>query len=47
MSVEIKKAGIEDIPDAVPLFDGYRIFYKQPSDEKAAADFLRERITKR
>jgi GNAT superfamily N-acetyltransferase len=46
MSVEIKKAGIEDIPDAAPLFDGYRIFYKQPSNEKAAADFLRERIIK-
>ena len=46
MSVEIKKAGIENIPDAVPLFDGYRIFYKQSSDEKAAADFLQERISK-
>ena len=46
MSVEIKKAGIENIEEAAPLFDGYRIFYKQPSDEKAAADFLRERITK-
>jgi len=46
MAVEIKKAGIEDIPEAAPLFDGYRIFYKQPSDIKAAADFLQERITK-
>ncbi len=44
MSVEIKKAGIENLQDAVPLFDGYRVFYKQPSDEKAAADFLRQRM---
>ena len=47
MAVEIKKAGIEDIPDAAPLFDGYLIFYKQESDIKAAAHFLRERITKK
>lgn len=46
MSVEIKKAGIENLNEAVPLFDAYRVFYKQPSDEKAAADFLQERIMK-
>lgn len=46
MSVEIKKAGIENLNDAVPLFDAYRVFYKQASDEKAAAEFLRERIMK-
>lgn len=46
MSVEIKKAGIENLNEAVPLFDAYRVFYKQPSDERAAADFLRERIMK-
>jgi GNAT superfamily N-acetyltransferase len=44
MSVEIKKAGIENLKEAVPLFDAYRVFYKQPSDEKAAADFLRDRM---
>jgi len=46
MAVEIKKAGIENIEEAASLFDGYRVFYKQPSDVKAAADFLRERIIK-
>jgi len=46
MAVEIKKAGIENIEEAASLFDGYRVFYKQSSDIKAAADFLRERIIK-
>jgi len=46
MTVEIIKATPKDVPLAAPLFDGYRIFYKQPSDEKAAADFLHERLSK-
>jgi GNAT superfamily N-acetyltransferase len=44
MLVEIKKATIEDVKLVSPLFDAYRIFYKQPSNEKAAADFLQERL---
>ena len=45
MLVEIKKATMEDTKLVAPLFDAYRIFYKQPSDEKAAAGFLQERLT--
>jgi ribosomal protein S18 acetylase RimI-like enzyme len=45
MLVEIKKATIEDIKLVAPLFNAYRIFYKQAPNEKAAADFLRERLT--
>ncbi|TMM53633.1 GNAT family N-acetyltransferase [Maribacter algarum] len=39
--VEINESHIEDI---TPLFDQYRIFYKQESDERAARDFLLKRI---
>lgn len=45
MLVEIKKAIPEDVKYAAPLFDAYRIFYKQSSNIKAATDFLLERLT--
>ncbi|WP_462249126.1 N-acetyltransferase family protein [Ferruginibacter sp.] len=45
MLVEIKKAIIEDVKYAAPLFDAYRMFYKQPSNIEAASDFLLERVT--
>jgi GNAT superfamily N-acetyltransferase len=45
MPVQIKKAAAEDVKLITPLFDAYRIFYKQPTDEKAAAVFLQERLT--
>ncbi len=45
MLVEIKKAIPEDVKYAAPLFDAYRMFYKQPSNIKAATDFLLERLT--
>lgn len=40
----IKQANIEDLDALVPLFDAYRIFYKQSSDELSARAFLQERI---
>jgi GNAT superfamily N-acetyltransferase len=46
MLVEIKKAAAEDINLVAPLFNAYRVFYKQASNEKAAADFLQERFAK-
>lgn len=46
MLVEIRKATTGEVELLAPLFDAYRIFYKQPPDEKAAALFLQERITK-
>jgi GNAT superfamily N-acetyltransferase len=45
MLVEIKKAIPEDVKYAAPLFDAYRMFYKQPSNIEAATDFLLERLT--
>lgn len=42
----IKQAQINDLPDLIPLFDGYRMFYRQASDFVGAKSFLSERITK-
>ena len=44
--MEIVRAEIQHIPDLIPLFDGYRIFYRQQSDYVGAKQFLSERITK-
>jgi GNAT superfamily N-acetyltransferase len=40
----IKRAGLEDVEAAAPLFDAYRQFYGQPSDVAAARAFLTERL---
>ncbi|MFL0354460.1 N-acetyltransferase family protein [Xanthomarina sp. GH4-25] len=40
----IIKAHIEHLDQLTPLFDGYRVFYEQPSDLKAAKHFLFERL---
>ena len=42
--MHITKAELQHIPDLIPLFDGYRIFYKQQSDYANAKTFLTERI---
>ena len=42
----IIQATEEHLEDLVPLFEQYRIFYKQNSDRNAAAQFLRERFEK-
>ncbi|MBT8179195.1 MAG: GNAT family N-acetyltransferase [Eudoraea sp.] len=42
--MEIVRASAADIPFLAPLFDQYRVFYKQPSDLEAAAHFLSERF---
>ncbi|TLF44023.1 GNAT family N-acetyltransferase [Maribacter aurantiacus] len=38
------KATLENLKQIVPLFDQYRVFYKQASDLKSAEIFLRERF---
>ena len=43
-TIAIVKATIEDVPLIVPLFDGYRQFYKQPSDLEGARRFLTTRF---
>ena len=44
--IQIKRITIAEIKDILPLFDGYRVFYKMESDIVAATKFLRSRITK-
>jgi len=38
--IVINKAGLADIDTLVSLFDGYRVFYRQPSDLEEARRFL-------
>jgi len=44
--MKIIKAEIQNLDDLTPLFDGYRVFYGQPSDIEAVKPFLIERLTK-
>lgn len=43
-STKVIKAHIDHLEDIVPLFNGYRMFYKQPSDKQGAYQFLLERF---
>ena len=43
-AVEIRQATVEDLDLLVPLFDGYRQFYRQPSEPERARRFLLERF---
>ncbi|WP_420635806.1 GNAT family N-acetyltransferase [Candidatus Palauibacter sp.] len=40
----VREAALEDIGRLAPLFDGYRQFYRQPSDPEGARRFLAERL---
>lgn len=42
--IRIKEVGLPDLDSLVDLFDAYRIFYRQSSDQKAARSFLSERL---
>jgi ribosomal protein S18 acetylase RimI-like enzyme len=42
----IRRATIDDVPLIAPLFNDYRVFYKQASDLNAAKKFLEERLLK-
>jgi ribosomal protein S18 acetylase RimI-like enzyme len=42
--IEIHQATSDDLDRLVPLFDGYRQFYRQPTDLLAARAFLLERF---
>jgi GNAT superfamily N-acetyltransferase len=44
MRFEVRQASIFDLDTLVPLFDGYRQFYRQPSDPERARIFLAERF---
>lgn len=42
----IIKATPDHLDDLLPLFNGYRVFYRQESDLLAAKAFLKERLSK-
>ena len=44
MPFKIRLASVQDLDVLVSLFDGYRQFYKQPSDPGRARTFLAERF---
>ncbi len=44
MTMKIMRAQIDHLDVLVPLFDGYRQFYRQPSDPPAARKFLEDRL---
>ncbi|MFT5893098.1 MAG: GNAT superfamily N-acetyltransferase [Dokdonia sp.] len=43
--MHIRLATLQDLEVLVPLFDGYRVFYRQPSDYKEVCSFLKERLS--
>jgi GNAT superfamily N-acetyltransferase len=43
-AVRIRRAGRDDVPRLVPLFDAYRVFYGQEGDLAGAAAFLAARL---
>ncbi len=45
--VQVRSAGMDDLPALAALFDGYRVFYGQPSDPERAGAFLGQRLAKR
>ncbi|MFD3163213.1 GNAT family N-acetyltransferase [Herpetosiphon sp. NSE202] len=44
--MQIIQAGLDELERLVPLFDGYRQFYRQASDCAAARVFLHDRLSK-
>ena len=44
--ITIVKGTLEHLDQLVPLFDGYRVFYKQDTDLSGARDFLKRLITR-
>lgn len=44
--MKVIQATSENLDQLVPLFDGYRVFYKQPSNPEAARNFLSDRFLK-
>ena len=46
MAMSIKKATLADLKQLSKLFDGYRVFYGQPSDVDGAEAFLRDRLSR-
>lgn len=45
LAFKIIRANLSHVDAIAPLFDAYRVFYKQPSDLDASRNFIRERLT--
>jgi len=45
--MKIVRATLSNLEQLIPLFDGYRMFYKQDSNSEAARVFLIERLQKK
>ena len=43
-TITLRQATLADLDALVPLFDGYRVFYRQASDPDAARRFLQARF---
>ncbi|OOG52613.1 GNAT family N-acetyltransferase [Rhodanobacter sp. B05] len=46
MTLQIRPAKFPDLDVLVPLFDGYRQFYRQATDPTRARNFLSERLSR-
>jgi len=44
LDVNVRLAGVSDLPSVARLFDAYRVFYKLPSDLKVATAFMKDRL---
>ncbi|MCY7354387.1 MAG: GNAT family N-acetyltransferase [Lysobacter sp.] len=44
MSIDVRRATVDDLGIVAPLFDQYRMFYDQPSEVAAAHDFIEQRL---
>lgn len=44
---QITYANLNDLPTLIPLFDAYRVFYRQPSNPGLARAFLHDRLSLR
>ncbi len=44
MSIVVRQAAVSDIEALAPLFDGYRQFYRQPSEPERIRKFLLDRF---
>ena len=44
MTITVRRVGMEALEPIVPLFDAYRVFYRQESDLEGARAFLRARL---
>jgi len=43
-AIAVRRAGLDDLGDLVPLFSDYRVFYGQPRDPETARQFLHARL---